>query len=70
MTTPAATDIAGLILAGGRATRMSGRNKAEIELAGQTLLARAIARAKPQVGRLLLSANRDRPCSAAMVCRF
>ena len=52
-------EIAGLILAGGRATRMSGRNKAEIELAGQTLLARTIARAKPQVGRLLLNANRD-----------
>lgn len=53
------TDIAGLILAGGRATRMGGRNKAEIELAGETLLARAIARARPQVGRLLLNANRD-----------
>ncbi len=59
MTTPTTTDIAGLILAGGHATRMSGRNKAEIELGGQTLLARTIARARPQVGRLLLSANRD-----------
>ncbi len=59
MSSPEAHEIAGLILAGGRATRMSGRNKAEIELAGQTLLARAIGRAKPQVGRLLLSANRD-----------
>ena len=59
MSAPQMHEIAGLILAGGRATRMSGRNKAEIELAGQTLLARAIARAKPQVGRLLLSANRD-----------
>ena len=53
------TDIAGLILAGGRATRMGGRNKAEIELSGETLLARTVARARPQVGRLLLSANRD-----------
>ena len=59
MSSPEAHEIAGLILAGGRATRMSGRNKAEIELAGQTLLARTIERAKPQVGRLLLSANRD-----------
>lgn len=59
MSAPQTHEIAGLILAGGRATRMSGRNKAEIELAGQTLLARAIARAKPQVGRLLLNANRD-----------
>ena len=59
MTAPQTFDIAGLILAGGRATRMGGRNKAEIELAGQTLLARTIGRARPQVGRLLLNANRD-----------
>lgn len=59
MSAPQSFEIAGLILAGGRATRMSGRNKAEIELDGQTLLARTIARAKPQVGRLLLNANRD-----------
>lgn len=59
MTSPSTIEIAGLILAGGRATRMGGRNKAEIELAGQTLLARTIGRARPQVGRLLLNANRD-----------
>lgn len=59
MNTPQTIDIAGLILAGGRATRMGGRNKAEIELAGQTLLSRTIVRARPQVGRLLLNANRD-----------
>jgi len=59
MNAPQIFAIGGLILAGGRATRMGGRNKAEIELAGQTLLARTIARARPQVGRLLLNANRD-----------
>jgi molybdenum cofactor guanylyltransferase len=59
MSAPQTIEIAGLILAGGRATRMGGRNKAEIELAGQTLLARTAARARPQVGRLLLNANRD-----------
>ena len=59
MTIPQTIDIAGLILAGGRATRMGGRDKAEIELSGQTLLSRAIVRARPQVGRLLLNANRD-----------
>jgi molybdopterin-guanine dinucleotide biosynthesis protein A len=59
MTIPETIDIAGLILAGGRATRMGGRDKAGIELGGQTLLARTIARARPQVGRLLLNANRD-----------
>ncbi len=64
MSSPDIIQTAGLILAGGRATRMGGRNKAEIELAGQTLLARAIARGRPQVGRLLLNANRD-PASFA-----
>ena len=59
MSIPETVEIAGLILAGGRATRMGGRNKAEIDLAGQTLLARTIARARPQVGRLLVNANRD-----------
>lgn len=64
MSIPETVEIAGLILAGGRATRMGGRNKAEIELGGQTLLARTIDRARPQVGRLLLNANRD-PASFA-----
>jgi len=59
MSIPQTMNIAGLILAGGRATRMCGRNKAEIDLGGQTLLARTIARARPQVGRLLVNANRD-----------
>lgn len=51
--------IAGLILAGGRASRMGGGDKCLLDLSGQTLLARIIARSRPQVGRLLLSANGD-----------
>jgi molybdopterin-guanine dinucleotide biosynthesis protein A len=51
--------IAGLILAGGRASRIGGGDKALIPLGGKTLLARAIDRLRPQVGRLLLSANGD-----------
>jgi molybdopterin-guanine dinucleotide biosynthesis protein A len=51
--------IAGLILAGGRATRMGGGDKALIALAGRTLLDRTIERTRPQVSRLLLSANGD-----------
>jgi len=53
------TQIAGLILAGGRAVRMGGGDKALIELMGETLLERAIVRVRPQVGRLLLNANGD-----------
>jgi molybdopterin-guanine dinucleotide biosynthesis protein A len=51
--------VAGLILAGGRASRMGGTDKALVTLQGVTLLNRTIERARPQVGRLLLNANGD-----------
>jgi molybdopterin-guanine dinucleotide biosynthesis protein A len=47
----------GLVLAGGRSTRMGGKDKAFIALAGQTLLARAIAQLAPQVDALAISSN-------------
>lgn len=49
--------VAGLILAGGRSTRMGGNDKAMTVLGGQTLLARAIARLAPQVDDLAVSSN-------------
>jgi len=52
-------DTVGVILAGGQARRMGGGDKALIKLGGDTLLARAIARAKPQVQDLILNANGD-----------
>ena len=52
-------DVVGLLLAGGQARRMGGGDKCLRDLGGQTLLARAIARARPQVGELLLNANGD-----------
>lgn len=51
--------IAGVLLAGGRSSRMGGGDKCLRSIGGQTLLARVIARARPQVGPLLLSANGD-----------
>lgn len=51
--------LAGIILAGGRSSRMGeGGDKALLPLAGETLLARALARLAPQVDRIALSANR------------
>lgn len=50
-------DTVGVILAGGQARRMGGGDKALLTLGGETLLARAIARAKPQVQDLIISAN-------------
>ncbi|MBF0167939.1 MAG: molybdenum cofactor guanylyltransferase MobA [Alphaproteobacteria bacterium] len=51
--------IAGLILAGGQARRMGGADKALIDLAGQPLIAHVIARLRPQVTALAISANGD-----------
>ncbi len=50
--------ITGLILAGGRAQRMGGQDKGLVDLDGRTLVEHVIARFAPQVGALLISANR------------
>lgn len=51
--------VAGIVLAGGRATRMGGGDKALRPLGGQPVLAHVIARLAPQVQALALSANGD-----------
>lgn len=51
--------LSGIILAGGRSSRMDGRDKAMLALGGATLAARAVDRLGPQVDRLALSANGD-----------
>jgi len=50
--------VTGLILAGGRGTRMGGMEKALQPLRGKPLIAHAIARLRPQVDRLAINANR------------
>jgi molybdopterin-guanine dinucleotide biosynthesis protein A len=54
--TPEAQTV-GLILAGGRATRMAGRNKALLTIADQSFLAHAVTRLAPQVDVLALNSN-------------
>lgn len=51
--------VAGVLLAGGLARRMGGGDKALSMLGGETILARVIACARPQVRGLLLNANGD-----------
>jgi len=51
--------IAGVLLAGGLSRRMGGGDKSLKVLAGETILRRVIARAKPQVEALVLNANGD-----------
>ena len=49
--------LAGVILAGGRSSRMDGRNKVLLTLGGTTLIENAINRLAPQVSKLVISAN-------------
>lgn len=51
--------IAGIILAGGRATRIGGGDKGLLVVAGRPILAHVIERLAPQVDRLALNANGD-----------
>ena len=53
------TQPAGVILAGGLATRMGGGDKALLGLGGVTLLQRVVERLAPQVAGLALNANGD-----------
>jgi molybdenum cofactor guanylyltransferase len=51
--------VAGVVLAGGRSSRMGGCDKSLKLFAGKPLLAHAIERLKPQVGDLVINANGD-----------
>src|SRR3546814_2608521 len=51
--------VVGVLLAGGLSRRMGGGDKCLRELGGQTILARIVDRAGPQVGALVLNANGD-----------
>jgi molybdopterin-guanine dinucleotide biosynthesis protein A len=55
----AAADVAGVVLAGGRATRLGGGDKPLRLLGGKPMLAGILERLKPQVGPVAISANGD-----------
>lgn len=55
---PSRSEIAGLVLAGGKSRRM-GVDKCLLHLAGRPLIAHAAERLRPQVGQLALNANGD-----------
>lgn len=52
-------NITGVILAGGRGTRMGGADKGWIEFAGEPLVTHVLRRLQPQVNEILISANRN-----------
>ena len=51
-------DITGVILAGGRAQRMGGQDKGLIDVNGRAMVDYVIRALRPQVGELLINANR------------
>ena len=59
MTTITPDDITGLILAGGRGSRMGGVDKGLQNHLGMPLAMHAMLRLQPQVGQLMVNANRN-----------
>lgn len=59
-------DISGLVLAGGRGTRMGGADKGLQLHQGMPLALHALRRLQPQVGRTMLNANRNLAAYEAM----
>ena len=51
--------VVGVLLAGGRSSRMGGGDKCLLPLAGRPMLAHVIERLRPQVSELILNANGD-----------
>jgi molybdopterin-guanine dinucleotide biosynthesis protein A len=51
--------VVGVLLAGGRSSRMGGGDKCLRPLAGKTILSRIVDRLRPQVSELVINANGD-----------
>lgn len=68
--TIAAVDITGLVLAGGRGSRMGGVDKGLQPFAGTPLALHALRRLAPQVGCVMLNANRNADTYAALGTAF
>jgi len=66
MNSIAREDITGLVLAGGRGSRMGGVDKGLQDHRGVPLALHALRRLQPQVGTAMLSANRNLPDYEAM----
>lgn len=60
------TRITGVILAGGRATRMGGQDKGLIQLNDKCMVEYVIATLRQQVTQLFISANRNQSCYAEL----
>jgi hypothetical protein len=66
---PAAADLVGIVLAGGQSSRM-GAEKGLLPLGGVPLIERAVARLRPQVEKVVISANGDPARFQSCAVRF
>lgn len=62
--------VTGVLLAGGRGTRMGGQDKGLLQLDGKPLIAHGVQRLRPQVAELLISANRHQESYSGFNCRI
>lgn len=62
--------IVGVIIAGGKSTRMAGREKALLPLCGKPVISHIIERLRPQVEELAINANGDAERFAAFGLPF
>lgn len=62
---PERDQITGAVLAGGMGRRMGGVDKGLVEIAGQPMIAWTLDALRPQVGPLLINANRSQEAYAA-----
>lgn len=60
--------ITGVILAGGRGSRMGGVEKGLVPLAGRPMIARVLATLRPQVDTVIINANERHEAYAALGC--
>jgi len=58
--------VTGVVLAGGRSQRMGGQDKGLVELAGRTMIEHVVAALRPQVGALIINANRNQETYARL----
>jgi molybdopterin-guanine dinucleotide biosynthesis protein A len=65
MSSIAAHDVTGIVLAGGMGRRMGSVDKGLVPLAGQPMVAHVLARLAPQVGAIVVNANQNRERYAA-----
>lgn len=57
--------VTGVVLAGGKATRMGGVDKGLVEVAGLAMIDHVVRRLQPQTGAIVINANRSRESYAS-----